>query len=439
MALHILIGGEARDLQGVERSKREFMHTSVTFIGQAYEALRQSGVERERIIVIAQLQDYLDTLKEGAQGIYNNGIPVKYYQDLIERVTERCKLLISEGGAQYDHEHVNPYTVWRVLSEAAETNAPLQIAVYSHGNSFQTIEGDSTNIRNHEWYFNMPYEAPEQLRGEMYDFVAVEKGRLPYYNVFTTQLRILLHKMFSRHPARPVVCLLNYCRSGSMTTLLSNDALHSAGWPLFLMSSSQATKDSLVSGLWSAWFRTFSNIVKAGLHCSLASAYEEAEGMYYSENVFELTNHVKERGYSREVFGLEFFFEGRPVGSIDPWHLDITSALTSHDKKSACEKLQTEYRDGSAFKIVPKDSYKHGFARHTATTDVIWTHHSDYKPVENAKGYPAYLTAWQGPTAGDEIDLWKVVEKCLDEDIACPSFIHGADTSIANTDLMTWR
>jgi hypothetical protein len=53
---YILVGGEASECQGVKADDREFLHTSLQFIGTAYEALRTIGVPREKIITIVQLQ-----------------------------------------------------------------------------------------------------------------------------------------------------------------------------------------------------------------------------------------------------------------------------------------------------------------------------------------------------------------------------------------------
>ena len=56
-AWFVLCGGEAQSLQGGPYASREFVHTSVPFVGEAYAALRSTGVPSERIITIAQVDD----------------------------------------------------------------------------------------------------------------------------------------------------------------------------------------------------------------------------------------------------------------------------------------------------------------------------------------------------------------------------------------------
>ena len=84
---------------------------------------------RERIITIVQLRDYLDVVIRGERGelIDVTGIPPKWYTEQRERTEVRsssnrhhnriltteakCRLLLDEGGANYDGAAVNPATV----------------------------------------------------------------------------------------------------------------------------------------------------------------------------------------------------------------------------------------------------------------------------------------------------------------------------------------
>ena len=146
-ATFVLVGGEAYEWQGIpQKEKREFQHTSVEFIGSAYQSLRQAGVPRDRIITVVQLRDYLDTLISGEGGALTNltGIPPKWYTEQREKTQLKCQLLLEEGGASYDGEMVNPATVWSVLlgepipgSEGpvvpADETGAIVFGIYSHG------------------------------------------------------------------------------------------------------------------------------------------------------------------------------------------------------------------------------------------------------------------------------------------------------------------
>jgi hypothetical protein len=65
--------------------------------------------------------------------------------------------------------------------------------------------------------------------------------------------------MFHEQPKRPIIALLNFCRSGGLLEWMRNPiavkAFNANQWPLFLMASSQAEHDALVGGLWEAFFK----------------------------------------------------------------------------------------------------------------------------------------------------------------------------------------
>ena len=89
-AYWVLIGGEAPSQHGpgVAYHERNFEHTSVSFVGEAYSALRKAGVPRIQIITIVQLQDFLLNSADGTWA-------KSYYERC-------CAMLIREGGADYD-------------------------------------------------------------------------------------------------------------------------------------------------------------------------------------------------------------------------------------------------------------------------------------------------------------------------------------------------
>ena len=54
-------------------------------VGEAYASLRRAGVPAERIITIAQLDDYLQYLRAGAaEAIPDQQIPGRYFQEQLD-------------------------------------------------------------------------------------------------------------------------------------------------------------------------------------------------------------------------------------------------------------------------------------------------------------------------------------------------------------------
>eukprot|EP00494_Astrolonche_serrata_P003419 UN03425 len=45
-----------------------------------------------------------------------------------------------------------------------------------------------------------------------------------------------------------------------MKNKITRKHLNLDSWPLFLMSSAQASKDAMVGGLWDVWFQTLKNV-----------------------------------------------------------------------------------------------------------------------------------------------------------------------------------
>jgi hypothetical protein len=115
--IFVLVGGDGKDQQGCKHENRNFQHTSVPFIGSAYADLRRAGVDRDRIIVIAQVKDYLDdTLGLWLSQTASSDISQKQFiEGEIMRTKHACSVLLSEGGADYDGFDVNPGTVLNVL------------------------------------------------------------------------------------------------------------------------------------------------------------------------------------------------------------------------------------------------------------------------------------------------------------------------------------
>lgn len=417
------------------------------FIGEAYAALRSAGIPRSRIITIVQLQDYLDQLRRGAQrpskeantDWIDNGIPVTYYESQLQRVENSCRMLIDEGGADYDFEYVNPGTVWEVLLGEVNTHAktsqckyskdcenrkvipvdskePVFFGIYSHGDTHTATappqqpraesEGGSTSApatldrRTTEWFAHLPNPSP---RSDIFNFVATngwqgqvletsseasaslpQQRRDALSHLYVTQLRLILLRLFEREPSRPVVGLLNYCLSGGgldflqrpmenwMQNSLRQSRIFGNDWPLFLMASSQATTDSLVGGLWSAFFSTLRDTT-AGVS-SLTDIFDRTCALYFQRNSYELSNEIKSIIYVPQIWRLKFEFGSRRSGDLCPWHMDLQHYLTCgrnscsainkawNDRAveegagglnlAALRRLQEEYEFGEAFRVV---------------------------------------------------------------------------------------
>ena len=217
--------------QGPDLESRDFLHTSLTHVGIAYQKLRDIGISRAQIIVIAQLKDFLRSPHVVA-GNY-----------AYESVMHACSQLLAEGGADYDFELVNPGTVWSVLlssrSDIYTKVVPMEassvfFAIYSHGDAHAAHPHlpRSTPFHHltHEWFAHMPYPTQSaELSSDMLSFISTEGavgGRYhsPSRYLYSTQLRRMLISMFHHRPHRPVVGLLNYCLSGSFQEFMTRPA-----------------------------------------------------------------------------------------------------------------------------------------------------------------------------------------------------------------------
>ena len=312
---YVLVGGEARSFCGPNLEQRELMHTSLTWVCEAYAKLRSAGVPRERIITIVQLRDYTERTPWLEDGVYP--------KSMVMKVGAR---LIAEGGADYDFELVNPGTVVAVLRGQSTTldggvfpkvvprsARAVHLAIYSHGDSHpsnalgaaasaarkaaeRTAEKDMSatipapvemDRRNYEWFAHFPYPiAPPSLAAELLSFVSTEyaglatevgsgssgaaasssssasssPALLPGASfLYANQLAATFSHLFADNAARPVTALLNFCRSGGVLHFLESAASRAAygvaAWPLFVFASSQAEHDALVGGVWQQWFR----------------------------------------------------------------------------------------------------------------------------------------------------------------------------------------
>lgn len=342
--------------------------------------------------MIAQLEDYIcNFLDRGAAGEFSRGhsqnsqIPTKWFQEEATRVRGVCSRLLAEGGADYDFAKVNPGTVWRVLLgestggakvvPADETGA-IVFGIYSHGDRHATgtaTDAAADPTTNNEWYVHFPYPA----RGDpsIYDFVAHDSRNHHQHHLYATQLRLIFHQLFQRDPNRPVVGILNYCLSGGSLEFMRRPVVKSYynadAWPLFLVSSSGSGKDSMVAGMWDAWWEELCGEISGSSGYSFPHLFRVAEIGYYQRNLYELSNAVKARVYVPNVWRLRFRWrQGEEVKEVDPWHADLERALQEALKETRLAvdggssanmlaafdrttlELQKAYESGEAFSVV---------------------------------------------------------------------------------------
>ena len=140
-------------------------------------------------------------------------------------------------------------------------------------------------------------------------------NRSAFNFLYATQLRLIFFRLLQRQPARPVLGLLNYCLSGGGLDFLqrpfeswmrgSNGAFGEES-PLFLMASSQATTDSLVGGLWGAFFATLKKCSDEDASVSIGELFQRTRALYYFKNSYELSNETKNVVYVPRIWTLDF-------------------------------------------------------------------------------------------------------------------------------------
>lgn len=354
-----------------------------------------------------------------------------------------CQRLIEEGGADYDYSDVNPGTVWSVLrgtpppgtasrKVVPPSSGAVFFAIYSHGDCHPCSAAESRALGvgagsgtfvaparldplKHEWFAHMPYQTrDEKLSAEMLSFVATSGATGPHFNCpgryfYATQLRAVLVSMFARRPDRPVIALLNFCRSGGalefMRQPITRDYYSADQWPLVLISSSQAEYDSLVGGMWNSFFhhlsKEISKIMQPPVEPSGASTRSRSDLSAQpteSMSILELVNQATASYFRNNVYALYDFV--------------VHSAHVSNYQNS---KLNTYAKDlrpllASGPGGVPDyDAITALQLRYRARRVFIWDTHD-----------------WEGP----EVDLAGVVREAFYTKIARPEVVYGAHSSV---------
>ena len=232
-------------------------------------------------------------------------------------------------------------------------------------------------------------------------------------------------------------------------------------WPLFLMSSSGKSDDSLVAGLWQSVFILLSSLSKAPRRTTFDSLFDEAVCMYHKENVYNLLNECKERSFSHPVWQLTFY-DTTSAQVVDPWHQDLQKCLLAdrggRPNHKALQEMQAAYTCGKAFRTIHRRylnekgvHYLDGYvgvvrAQHPDNSDyyVVWaalqqpyqnTKAPQWTTIPHSRPYPCRITAWQGRNAGCEVDLANDVAARAFDAVAKPELVCGEKSGIKSADV----
>lgn len=407
----VLIGGESCDTQGAVLHNREYLHTSLHFVAQAYDQLRSAGVPRAQIITIVQLEDYLRSplLEEGSYARTST--------------LQSCRRLLAEGGADYDFEMVNSGTVYAVLLGLQSEEFPkvvpnnsstksLFFAIYTHGNCHPAVSSpdavptselerrqreasqaraeaslmseedkfpadqstpsptmspimrravpDNIPSDENEWYAHFPYPCqPQEYAEQMYAFVSTHGGhtnghKAPECQLYATHIAMIVTRLcHQQEHYRPVVGLLNFCMSGGGLDFMRREGFRSfyrpERWPVYIMSSSQANKDALVGGLWAAYFPCLAELLSTGK--SLTTSTVTGEHDYTLHGLYLTAKALYRKKNVYELFGHITHSAYPSSGKSFRSHLQplLTSGEHGEPDFGAIAQLQRDYRKGGVY------------------------------------------------------------------------------------------
>ncbi|CAL1159526.1 unnamed protein product [Cladocopium goreaui] len=306
----ILVGGEhggrmRPDYEGTRPGPYLAGHCSLHWIGRVYSRLvRFFG--RDKVIVIAQLQETLQWLREAskdeesAQRLAGRSALLPMLQQQLSELLESCADLIADGGAHYDGPEVNPATVLEVLrgerprSISSRVRSVLLLLV-SHGHAHPAGPGTS----HHEWYMHLPYPVPES-DATLYDVVSHQgfhevdphpdwdwgapKHR---WRLYSQMLFQAYHSMLEQSPHRRLVIFHQFCLSGGVVEFMRRPSYRTyfgtQSWPVFAVTTAGSFEPALGTfiGLWSDELR---KALEAGGSKSLGEVQALAEARYWADN-----------------------------------------------------------------------------------------------------------------------------------------------------------
>jgi hypothetical protein len=226
-----------------------------------------------------------------------------------------------------------------------------------------------------EWFAHFPYPCqPRAYRELMYAFISTDGGhsnghKAPECQLYATHIAMIVARLFPKqeHPhIRPVVGLLNFCRSGGGLDFMRREGFRSfyqpQYWPVYIMSAAQANKDALVGGLWDSYFQCLANQLTlptsttntriAAASASLHDLFLAAKAMYRHKHVYELFGHICHAAYPSA--GKSFRSDLQPL---------LTSGDFGAPDFVKIAQLQEDYRKGGIYyrrKIYIYDTYNWG-------------------------------------------------------------------------------
>ena len=312
----MLVGGEhggrmRPDYQGTRPGPYLAGHCSLQWVGQVYSRLLPF-FGKERVIVIAQLQETLQWLTEAsrdaesAERLAGRASLLPMLQQQLAETLESCRELLVNGGAHYDGQAVNPATVLRVLrGDASEAPSKpvvprrgvksLLLILISHGHAHPA--GPET--QHHEWYMHLPYPVPDS-QAELYEVVSHEGFRdvdphpdwewgFPKHRwrLYSQMLFQAYHTVLEQSPRRRLVVFHQFCLSGGAVEFMRRPSYRryfgTRYWPVFAVTTAGCFEPALGSfvGIWS---EELQNILQAGGQQTLQELQGRAEERYWEDN-----------------------------------------------------------------------------------------------------------------------------------------------------------
>ncbi|CAK0865684.1 unnamed protein product, partial [Prorocentrum cordatum] len=291
-------------------------HCSLHWVGETYARLRDL-FGRERIIVIAQLQETLSWLRRAsadetsAAALAGRASLLPMLRGRLLETERACARLLADGGSDYDGPDVNAATVLHVLRGDASALGERQsrrvvprrgvgsllLLLVSHGNAHPAHAG----ARQHEWYLHFPYPAPAG-DDHLYDAVSyrgfeqVDPHPEWDWGAPKRRWRLYAQMLFQAHhealvhaPRRRLVLFHQFCLSGGAAEFMRKPGYRSyfgtRQWPIFTVVTAGCFEPALGNFV-DIWTREFAEAAQDGRGSSrtLGDVYDAAERKYWEAN-----------------------------------------------------------------------------------------------------------------------------------------------------------
>lgn len=261
------------------------------------------------------------------------------WQSRLDELEKACRVLIENGGADYDGSAVNPTTILHVLSGDAKSGigsggrvlpsegvASLFFWVTTHGSAHPISIGsretagkeepvpihdrevceESDSLDANEWFWVMPHQATDlnpyayvRLAGYTLDTKAdpaAAHAHLPLYVVYWQQVFAVLHRTMQLNPDRRVVAFYQFCLSGGHISFLQRPAIRQHWgvdrWPMYMIASSSANQNSLGATLTVIFIELLQSRMRSRM--TLGQFFKELDTLYWQRHrrVAEMNQHL---------------------------------------------------------------------------------------------------------------------------------------------------